>query len=257
LWKIPNPLQAHDCSLGPHDKTFYRKKGIASALHEQCIASSYSGQVLITSSRNQNLGCRPDESLYMHGNSQGWEQWTIHDAGTGKVFIRNHHNKHLGDSSGSLYVHDNTLAWEQWTITDAGDGKVFIKSHRNQRLTDQDGTPSLSGGNGASEKWQIRHTSGQSIPCLSSQVRPFYLLPKGFCCCPWAQQIQTLADCRDAHDDLGLQRNHEWTGNNGGIPAGCSTRQDQSHNLHFSSRTKDQGTWRNDMTPICKATDNV
>merc|ERR1712196_100133 len=45
----------------------------------------------------------------------------------------------------------------------------------------------------------------------------YYMMKKGSCCCPVQHRIASKADCRIAHDALGLTRKHEWTGTHHGI----------------------------------------
>jgi len=58
----------------------------------------------------------------MSENKAEWEQWTIEDAGNGKVILCGAHGKNLqAHDNGSVGMSKNKLDWEQWTVEIAGD----------------------------------------------------------------------------------------------------------------------------------------
>merc|ERR1712232_217274 len=90
-----------------------------------------------SSSTPATITCKMNEALYIGGhswnqlqdnggriamspNSQGWEQWTLSDAGDGKVFITSYHGKQLQDYEGWVSTSPNKDGWEMWEITPAG-----------------------------------------------------------------------------------------------------------------------------------------
>jgi len=75
-------------------------------------------------------------------------------------------------------------------------------------------------------------------------------MKKGSCCCPVGDRIKTKEECASAHEALGLKQVKVWEGRTSGIPGGCSTRQDRSHDMHWNKL--EPGRSRYDMTPICK-----
>lgn len=115
----------------------------------------YGKSLVITSHRNENL--HDNEGIVkLHTNTFAWEQWTISDAGNGKVFIKSHRNENLQDNNGNVKMHPNTGAWERWTISDAGNGTVSIKSHRNENLQDNNGVVLMHSRLGEWDQWKIR-----------------------------------------------------------------------------------------------------
>jgi hypothetical protein len=81
----------------------------------------------------------------------------------------------------------------------------------------------------------------------------YYQMKKGSCCCPPEERIKSRGECLKAHVALGLKHSKLWTGSNGGIQGGCSTRQFKyggNHDEHFNSL--EPGKARSDLTPICK-----
>lgn len=74
--------------------------------------------------------------------------------------------------------------------------------------------------------------------------------------CPPYEQITSKRQCERAHDQLRLKRDQEWSKSYGEIPAGCSTRQNEGHNLHFNT-WMGKGKGRHDLTPICKKAPTV
>lgn len=112
--------------------------------------------VYIRSHRQQNLKDH-NGRVWLTGNSQDWELWTIIDAGNGKVTIRSHRNAHLQDNNGHIGLSGNEEAWEQWVIKPVGNGKVTICSHRNQFLQDANGHVGLSDNKDLWEQWSL-HT---------------------------------------------------------------------------------------------------
>jgi hypothetical protein len=110
--------------------------------------------VYIRSHRNQMLQDHYGEAM-LSGNPGLWEQWTIKDAGDGKVTIWSHRDGVLQDHYGEVMLSGNPGLWEQWIISDAGNDKVVIQSHRNQVLQDHYGEVMLSGNPGLWEQWSI------------------------------------------------------------------------------------------------------
>jgi len=110
--------------------------------------------VLIRSHRSQNI---KDEGgqVKLTFNSDLWEEWTISEAGNGKVTINSHRGQYLQDNGGKVKLSENAEEWEQWTISSAGNGKVTIKSHRNQYLQDYNGQLKLTGNKDEWEQWSI------------------------------------------------------------------------------------------------------
>jgi len=78
----------------------------------------------------------------------------------------------------------------------------------------------------------------------------YYQMPKGLC--PVDERIATRAECRDAHDALGLPRERDWAGSNGAFPGGCSTRPPLKKFATLIFNTLEPGKARGDMTSICK-----
>eukprot|EP00929_Paragymnodinium_shiwhaense_P104671 TRINITY_DN6929_c0_g1_i1.p1 TRINITY_DN6929_c0_g1~~TRINITY_DN6929_c0_g1_i1.p1 ORF type:complete len:764 (-),score=122.55 TRINITY_DN6929_c0_g1_i1:485-2776(-) len=93
-------------------------------------------------------------------NSQGWERWTLSDAGDGKVFITSHRHAHLQDSHGHVGLSWNRQGWERWTISAAGNGKVYIASHQDKYLTDSHGRPAMSSSREAAQAWTLTDVTG-------------------------------------------------------------------------------------------------
>merc|ERR1712232_464808 len=71
------------------------------------------------------------------------------------VTIRSHGSKTLLDVNGSVKLSRDASAWDQWTISDAGNGKVLIKNNKSQNLLDDNGIAKLSSNAWAGEPWMI------------------------------------------------------------------------------------------------------
>jgi len=79
------------------------------------------------------------------------------------VFITSHFNQQLEDRDGVVGVHPDLGAFQEWTITDAGGGKVFIKSHQNQQLEDRDGVVGVHPDLGAFQEWTISRVADEDV----------------------------------------------------------------------------------------------
>merc|ERR1711902_89953 len=71
------------------------------------------------------------------------------------VFIESHRGENLQDAEGSVGFSPNTEGWEKWTIIDAGDGKVAFQSWFGSYLQDDNGGVKMSSNLGSWETGSI------------------------------------------------------------------------------------------------------
>jgi hypothetical protein len=191
-WELPTPAPTpaptpenhavclQDCTLGAAPGDCRLQTGGMVICLAQVGGSCSAGQTNCaqgSSAEPKSVSCKMNEQVYISGhswnqlqdgngrigmspNSQGWEQWTITDAGDGKVFLTSYHKKHLQDARGNLATSSNSGGWEKWEITPAGNGKVFITSHRGEQLSDNQGGVGIANKKGNSESWTITDLHG-------------------------------------------------------------------------------------------------
>jgi len=98
----------------------------------------------------------PEGGVGTSTNKAAWEQFTISDAGGGKVYITSHHGTNLQMNDKTLGTSRNRGAWEQWTLTPSAGGKYLIIAHTGFQLG-YSGTAyyCMHKNNGAWEQWTL------------------------------------------------------------------------------------------------------
>lgn len=139
--------------------------------------------------------------LNLFGNKGPWEQWTIHDAGDGKVRIMSQFGKYLGDDNAVPGLIDEGHDATKWSVTYAGHGQVFLTSHRNEHLGDWEGILTMHGNMGEWERWYVNTLDG-GLACTSAQAE--------------GDELQSLRE-RMLHAEALLEQAREL------VAAGCST----------------------------------
>jgi len=116
------------------------------------------GKAFICGAHGQNLGVKPDGTLYVTPNKLDWEMWRLEHSGDGAYFICGAHGKNLGvkpDGTG-LLAHAVKLDLETWRIEHSGDGAYFICGAHGKNLgVKPDGTLYVDVNKGGWEKWRL------------------------------------------------------------------------------------------------------
>lgn len=102
-------------------------------------------------------------------------------------------------------------------------------------------------------------SSGANVDSLTVQsgIPDYTIMAYGEAACPAGKDVTTEAECRTAHDQLGLPQDGPggWTGTNGGIPSACSSREHEGggvgNHFHFDSKAIGDGVGREDLAPVC------
>jgi len=83
----------------------------------------------------------------------------------------------------------------------------------------------------------------------------YYIATYGDAACPSGKDVMTYAECETAHNQLELEIDPVWTGDNSGIPSMCSTREHNwggQHHFHWDTSGVGTGVSRADLAPVCR-----
>lgn len=123
------------------------------------LTCSMGEKVFITSHRKEQLQDKHGRARFTHFKD-GWEKWTLSDAGDGSVFITSHRGAQLADHQGHVVMSWNRRGWEKFKLTDAGNGKVYITGHQKTHLQDFHDKAKLSWNADDWEAFEITDASG-------------------------------------------------------------------------------------------------
>ena len=121
------------------------------------------GQTITLKSSNNLYVCSENATQPMNANrtvAQGWEQFTVVNAGGGKVALQNG-GYYVCSENGAQAMNCNRTAigpWEQFDWIDNGDGTISLKGNNGRFVSSENGTQSMTCTHstaGATEKFRV------------------------------------------------------------------------------------------------------
>lgn len=79
--------------------------------------------------------------------AQGWEQWTVVDAGNGKIALRGNNGDYISSENGTQAMTCNRTtfqAWEEFTWVDNADGSFSLKGSNGDFVSSENGTQGMN-----------------------------------------------------------------------------------------------------------------
>ena len=89
--------------------------------------------------------------------AQGWEQWTVVDAGNGKIALRGNNGDYMSSENGTQAMTCNRTtfqAWEEFTWIDNGDGTFSLQGNNGNFVSSENGTQGMTCNRTSASLWE-------------------------------------------------------------------------------------------------------
>jgi beta-glucanase (GH16 family) len=89
--------------------------------------------------------------------AQGWEQWTVVDAGNGKIALRGNNNDYMSSENGTQAMTCNRTtfqAWEEFTWIDNPDGTFSLQGSNGDFVSSENGTQGMTCTRTSASLWE-------------------------------------------------------------------------------------------------------
>lgn len=127
--------------------------------------------LLLRSNRGEQLTDLGGPMVWMNAAKGTMQTWEMYEAQGATVYLtsKNSHRQ-LEDRNGKVGMSKAHAKSQEWTIKDAGDGKIFLTSHRDKQLEDRHGQPALDSDTGHYQMWSVLRTSDNTNACGQREV---------------------------------------------------------------------------------------
>jgi len=89
--------------------------------------------------------------------AQGWEQWTVVDAGNGKIALRGNNGDYLSSENGTQAMTCNRTtfqAWEEFNWIDNADGSFSLQGNNGDFVSSENGTQGMNCNRTSASLWE-------------------------------------------------------------------------------------------------------